>query len=546
MVCSLGLPLGVSGCGRVSDVSKAHAQGRGSTVSYAVSADRAWEVAQDILKKAGAGKIEEHRDQGYMLTTTKGGGGISFGTHVGVWIEPGEAGQTKVTAVTKQKLSAAKGPLTEGSFHNQFAQALADPGAPTAPSETAVAAGSSSAGTSPAAAAKPPGSAAKASATKAPAAAAKATGDALAGYAVVNTTSYGKALTAERPGTASVRDGLSAALRDLTRYFANRPTLRGAYEDQRDHRSGAAVFTALHEKKPVKGIVFCKLEAKGAKIGVVYARADTPPKEWNKLVAGPPPSGDQKKSAQGKAKSASAAPLPAAAHVPLTTYRFPDGTGTVGLAQGWRTTAQTAMQGFAINGPGDARVAIGIAYSVYAPPGPGLPTALVGPLVGPADALRGLAPQLSRLNMQQGGPALAIDGITVRAAAKAGIPGGRAATLSYNVTESGKGPQKHYRALATIETAPNGQGLWMMFVNEVRAPDARFDRDLPVMLQIATSFRENAAVINQTSQQNLRASNESFEAYQQAQREKSAAFDQQIADNEAASRNRARQVDDFN
>jgi hypothetical protein len=122
----LGLALVLVGCAHMSDLQTAHSNGRGTTLSYPVSVDQAWKISVGVLQDAGAETIEEHRDKGYMLTSTSVGAGLSVGTYIGVWIVAAESGQTNVTVITKRKISAAVvTALTEKGFHRKFAEALA-------------------------------------------------------------------------------------------------------------------------------------------------------------------------------------------------------------------------------------------------------------------------------------------------------------------------------------------------------------------------------------------------------------------------------------
>src|SRR5277367_6209364 len=51
-----------------------------------------------------------------------------------------------------------------------------------------------------------------------------------AGYSVITTTDFGKALFAEKPDATSVTAALESTLPDLAKYFDARPTIKGAYE----------------------------------------------------------------------------------------------------------------------------------------------------------------------------------------------------------------------------------------------------------------------------------------------------------------------------
>ena len=116
------IALAFTGCGSMSDVLQS--KNEGTVQVYAVKVDRAWDIAVAALHWEGCDTIEEHRADGYMLTTT-GGRLASGGSLVGIWIEPVNETQTKVTVVTKRKMQSndAIG-LTESLFHRRFAQGV--------------------------------------------------------------------------------------------------------------------------------------------------------------------------------------------------------------------------------------------------------------------------------------------------------------------------------------------------------------------------------------------------------------------------------------
>ena len=196
-----------------------------------------------------------------------------------------------------------------------------------------------------------------------------------------------------------------------------------------------------------------------------------------------------------------ASPPPAAADAApnqgLRRFDFPDGTGAIGLAAGWQTNARTATRGMVLVGPGDARVLIRNVFSVLMPNNPVPPTMagriLVAPPSDPVNALAVLGPQLSRMSAAHGGPQMTFDNFVQRANAPASMPQGRAAIVTFGVTETTpRGGQQHYLSLARIETAPSTRGMWMMQMTESRAPDATFERDLPAMKAMVSSLRINA------------------------------------------------------
>ena len=110
------------GCATMSDVLASKDQG--TVEVYPVTQDQAWEIAMTVLRWSGADAIEEHRTQGYMLTS-KGQNFVSAGCFIGVWVEKVDDQNTKVTVVTKRKVAtnAATG-LTQAGFQRQFAKAV--------------------------------------------------------------------------------------------------------------------------------------------------------------------------------------------------------------------------------------------------------------------------------------------------------------------------------------------------------------------------------------------------------------------------------------
>ena len=109
-------------CASMSDVLKS--KNEGTMQVYPVHFDQAWDIAVTALRWENCETIEEHKSNGYMLTTL-GQNFISAGTLVGVWVEQVDSANTKVTVVTKRKVQTnlATG-LTETSFQKSFAQGV--------------------------------------------------------------------------------------------------------------------------------------------------------------------------------------------------------------------------------------------------------------------------------------------------------------------------------------------------------------------------------------------------------------------------------------
>lgn len=110
------------GCATMSDVIRSKDEGTAKT--YAVNADQAWEIAKTVFRWEGTDAIEEHRAEGYMLTSS-GMNLITHGAVMGAWIEPIDPNATRVTVVTKRRIATnIATTLTETTFHKRFAQAV--------------------------------------------------------------------------------------------------------------------------------------------------------------------------------------------------------------------------------------------------------------------------------------------------------------------------------------------------------------------------------------------------------------------------------------
>jgi hypothetical protein len=114
--------MGVAGCATMGDVVKD--KSAGTSHIYLVTGDQAWDIAKAVFRWEGSDAIEEHRPEGYMLTSS-GMTLVSYGAVMGAWIESVARAETKVTVVTKRRLAMnVATTLTESTFHKRFAQAV--------------------------------------------------------------------------------------------------------------------------------------------------------------------------------------------------------------------------------------------------------------------------------------------------------------------------------------------------------------------------------------------------------------------------------------
>lgn len=93
---------------------------------YPVTVDQAWDIARGVFQREGDAldAIEEHRAEGYMLTST-GLNLLTSGAVMGAWVERVDDTSTRVTAVTKRRVQIDLfTSLTETTFHNRFSEAV--------------------------------------------------------------------------------------------------------------------------------------------------------------------------------------------------------------------------------------------------------------------------------------------------------------------------------------------------------------------------------------------------------------------------------------
>lgn len=118
----LGLVVLGYGCQTLNDVVRA--KDEGTTKVYPVTADQAWKIAMVVFRWEGSDAIEEHREEGYMLTSS-GLNLMTAGTVMGAWIESISEEKTQVTVVTKRRIvTNLVTTLTETTFHRRFAEAM--------------------------------------------------------------------------------------------------------------------------------------------------------------------------------------------------------------------------------------------------------------------------------------------------------------------------------------------------------------------------------------------------------------------------------------
>ena len=105
-------------CQSLATVMDSKSKGGGTTVEYPVTPEQAYEISMTIFRWEGSDAIEEHKLQGYVLTSWTR-------TVAGAFIEAIDPGHAKVTVVTQRRSpTALMTDLTESTFHDLFAQSV--------------------------------------------------------------------------------------------------------------------------------------------------------------------------------------------------------------------------------------------------------------------------------------------------------------------------------------------------------------------------------------------------------------------------------------
>src|SRR5438105_2831508 len=86
LVTGVLLAVLLAACATRRDVVASKLRGRGTHRLYPVSVEQAWTIARTILALEPTDRVEEHRAEGYMLTSDDGSAFVPS-TYMGVFIE---------------------------------------------------------------------------------------------------------------------------------------------------------------------------------------------------------------------------------------------------------------------------------------------------------------------------------------------------------------------------------------------------------------------------------------------------------------------------
>ena len=100
-------------------------------------------------------------------------------------------------------------------------------------------------------------------------------------------------------------------------------------------------------------------------------------------------------------------------------------------------------------------------------------------------------------------------------------------------------------AVSRLDLLPIDQDDFLLIVAEDAGPAATFKQDLPVMVAMASSVKENTALIQEKTRQNIDNQNRNFAAIQQANHEVQESFSGYLKTVQGGSVITSRSADDF-
>jgi hypothetical protein len=213
-----------------------------------------------------------------------------------------------------------------------------------------------------------------------------------------------------------------------------------------------------------------------------------------------PPTSSSSQSASPSG-SASSLPAPTAPAAPLQTYRFPDGTGSIGLPAGW-SVAFAQKADILAKGPSGEVLRFGLAMSIVDPRDPR--SSALGPIrngTGPgnflaipfgidgATAFKEFSAQMAIKNRK---PSNTLNIGNIQQVPTTG--GGRIFLISGDVdTHDGQGPV--YFVARVVMSAQLALGGWEMTIYQVNIPKQLYPQEANTIAHIYPSYNVNVGVM---------------------------------------------------
>ncbi|HET6246109.1 MAG TPA: hypothetical protein VFE47_00275 [Tepidisphaeraceae bacterium] len=351
-------------------------------------------------------------------------------------------------------------------------------------------------------------------------------------FAVLGSTPGGKTLFMQLKDAPTLESALTQTADALGKVLDAKPALGNAFADAKTKEKGGVSFTGKYKGHDVRGVIFSGVAKGTASATVIIAAADATKDDVAALYA--------------------AMPAPPAK---MTTHKFPDGSGSIDLPEGWTTPDQTAAFGIGVIGPAGQRVIWNASRTIMDPncgmvrtgrqayqlqvqnyhfavnryqqllafrqrnpnfPLPPAPTPPVEPNADPniqmpgiifcrecnseEDIIKYFNPILEQKQRMGGKGYSTIDKVFAVFPGEPNpfIAGSHSGTAYLAITDHIGDDAHRMRAVTSTMTSPLIKGeSWEMSTCTMRAPDETFDKDFPVMSAIMNSVTLNMDVVNQ-------------------------------------------------
>ena len=297
----------------------------------------------------------------------------------------------------------------------------------------------------------------------------------------------GQALSGAVAGGGSARRSFRTAFQMAAPLFDGQPRLQGAFANAADTEV-QAFFRASHRGVPVRGW----LSVSGGRAALAFDEEAQFSRSFPQLM-----------QALGGGAPAAAAPGRTRAPVQLTRQQFPDGSGSIGLAPGWKIGS--SWKGVVdIHGPSGEVGVFGYYQQVIVnwigPPSP-VPGAIYGRIRNPAAALASYCDSFTKGAVSRGQATFKI----IETAPMQPLTAGSQTAMFLVEMRSG---QSAVRSLALVSVAPIDSENWIYYMSAVTAPEQLFAEQLPVMMQMWSSWGISQALVMERMQNAMRSMRE--------------------------------------
>jgi hypothetical protein len=353
-------------------------------------------------------------------------------------------------------------------------------------------------------------------------------------FSVLGSNQAGQTLFLKLPGGLKFDTAITQTADELGKVLDAKPDISGAFVDSKTQTKGGATLTGKFKGQNIKGTILVGTAADSGSADVIIARADASKEDTSAL--------------------ADFLPKP----LKMTTNRFPDNSGSIDLPAGWKTPTVTASGPVVAMGPSGQTVVFCSITPIYDPncrtvrltrsnyqlaqqnyqrqmqayqhsvdmkkqfpniAGPGNPPqAPVAPDAdpndtamktnsplryckfcdGPEEVLKVWYPLQENLYKKYQQPYTSLDKVIaiIDNPVDPAYPGTKCGTAYIAVTDHNGDKATRYRALNQIITGNVMEGeVWQLNMCVMRAPDATFDKDLPVMSAIMNSVNLDMKVV---------------------------------------------------